>query len=299
MLFKEFLSEIESSMPQHKAANLLDDLMVYNFMIEGLKELSILPTIRIQRVVNIKNNKGKLPDGFKSLYSAVKCEPYVFTPEIDEPQDVLQDIYTYKVREIKNANWNICNPCDVTEEETCIVEKTYLHNGLKGNFYYNNITPLRLKLTPYVKKNQCDTECKNFQVKDSPYEISINNKMLYTNFKDGNVFITYNGYDEDEEGFLMIPESTEDNLLKYLKAYVQREIIKNLFTSGLATKQDEFLYSLYATDASNYFAKAMGEYKMKKVLYSLRYTYPKEIRKEFEIYNKGKSNVNKIEFLVI
>lgn len=299
MLFKEFLSEIESTMPQYKSMNVFDSLMVYNLMIEGLKEVSILPTIRVQRVINIKNNKGKLPDGFKSLYSAVKCEPYVFTPEEDEPQDILQDIYTYKVREIKNANWNICNPCDVTEEETCIVEKTYLHNGLRGKFYYNNIVPLRLKLTPYVKKNQCDKECKNFQVTESPHEISINNKIIYTNFKDGNVFIIYNGYEEDDEGFLMIPESEEDNLIKYLKSYVQREIVKSLFTSGLATAQDQFLYNLYATDTNTYYAKTMGEYKMKKVLYSLRYNYPNQIRKEFEIYNKDKSNLNKIEFLVI
>lgn len=299
MLFKEFYSEIESSMQQYKSAGLLDELSVYNMVLDGFKELSIIPTIRIQTVLYVQNNKTKLPDGFKSLYSAVKCDPFVFTPEKEEPKDILMDIYTYKVREIKKENWNICNPCDVREEETCVVEKTYFHDGRKGNFYYNNITPIKLKLTPYVKKNQCDADCKNFNIKESPYEISINNKILYTNFKQGNIFITYNGYEEDDEGFVIIPETEEGNIEKFLKAYVQKEIIKKMFLNSDNTTNEQMLYQIYSAESELYKARSIGEYKMKRVLHSLRHRYPQYIKKEFSIFgSKTNSNYNRIEFLV-
>lgn len=300
MTFQEFSSDIKSRLQQYDSANLLDDVSIYEYMIDGLSELSLLPTIRIEKIISIKNNKGKLPDGFKSLYSAIKCEPFKLTTDCEQPEDVLQDIYFYKVKETNNKSWNVCNPCDISETESCVVEKLYFHNGRKSNLYYNNLQPLRLKLTPHVKKNQCDKECKNFQTKESPYEISINNKHIYTNFKEGNIFMVYNGYEEDEDGFIIIPETVENNILKFLKAFVIREFLKTMFINSDNTTNEQFLYSIYENDVRNYLLKAQGELRMAKILPSMG-RYAQKIRKEFEVYNFGSynyNNRNRIEFLV-
>lgn len=300
MTFEEFSAEIKSMMPQYVSAGLVDDMSIYGYMLEGLSEISILPTIRIETIINIKNNKGKLPDGFKSLYSAIKCEPYVMTTDQEEPKDILQEIYTYKVRETNNKSWSTCDPCDVVETDSCVVEKVYLHNGTRANLYYNNLQPIKLKLTPYIKKTKCDKECKNFN-QQSPHEISINNKYVYTNFKEGNIYMIYNGYEEDDEGFVMIPETTENNLLKFLKAFVIREFLRAMFRSSDNTTNEQFLYGIYNQDVIDYKPRATGELKMAKILPNMK-NYARKIKREFEVYNFGTYNHNRgnrIDFIVL
>lgn len=287
MLYSEFLANIKGSMEQYNSAGLIDDMSVYDYLVDAMNEISIVPSIRIEYILNIRNNKGKLPDGFKSLYSATKCEPFVYTLENEDPQkDLLLDIYHYKVRELKNQDWNFCDPCEITETNTCIVEKVYLHNNTRANFYYNNLEPIRLKLTSYVKKTSCDKDCTNFSVKESPYEISINQKTLYTNFKEGSIFIVYNGYEEDEDGFLIIPETKENNLEKYLRAYVKKEIIRKMLENSDATTNEQFLFQMYDQELTKYQTRAVGEYKMGKVMGSLS-RYTNKIKSEFEVYNFG------------
>ena len=67
--FSNFLAEIKRSFRQYDSANLINDMDVYEWVIQGLNALNILPTIRIETILNIKNNKAKLPDGFKSIYN--------------------------------------------------------------------------------------------------------------------------------------------------------------------------------------------------------------------------------------
>lgn len=303
MLFSEFLASIKSAMRQYASAGLIDDMSVHEWLIEGLNTFNILPTIKIETILNVKNNSVKLPTGFKSIYSAIKCEPYACTVESDEGKHVLQDFYFYKVRELKNTDWNFCEPCDLEETESCVVEKLYLYDGrAKVNFYYKNLENIKLKLTPHVKRTQCDKDCLNFSIHDAPYEISINNKTLYTNFNEGNIFMVYNGYEEDEEGFIIIPETDEGNLNKYLMAYVKKQIILELLTNSDNTTNEQFLYQIFERDESKYLAMTMGEIKMKRVLGSMD-NYRKKIKKQFSVYDYGKysfnTNRDRIEFIVV
>ena len=250
-------------------------------MLDGISELSIIPTILIQKLVNVKNGKAQLPQGFKKLVSAVKCEPWVFTPEEDCSEDILQDIYYYKVREIKDQTWNVCNPCEVEEKETCVVEKVYFHNGLKGSFRYRNLEPLKLNLTTHVKRTVCDKDCPNLNVKRAKNEISINQNTLYANFQEGSIVLTYRGLEEDDEGFIIIPETIENNIFKFLKAYVQRGIIRKLFYNSDNTTNEQFLYQMFDRDVQEYRVKAIGEFKMGAVMRELRSgQYSKALAKE-------------------
>lgn len=302
MIFEEFLSEIRGSMEQYDSAGLIDKMTVHNLVIDGLNTFGVLPTIRTEAIINIKNNSGKLPATFKSLYSAVKCEPYKCTIEEDQAENILQDFYFFKVRELKNEDWNFCNPCDIEETETCVVEKVYLHNNIRANFYYNNVKPIKLKLATHVKRTKCDKDCINFNTNDALDEISIQNKTLYTNFKEGKVFMIFNGYEEDEDGFIDIPETEEGNLMKYLVAYVKKRIIERIMTNSDNNTNEQFLYSIYDRDENLYQAKASGEMKLKKVLASMD-NYRRKIKREFAVYDFGNYShnyqKNKIEFIVL
>lgn len=284
MIFQEFSASIKSVLQQYSSAGLIDDMAIYEYMLDGMSELSLLPTIRIETVLEVRNNKAKLPEGFKSLYMAIKCDPHKAVIDSEEPQDFLQDIYYYKVREVKENTWNICEPCDIDEKDSCVVEKVYFHNGTRGNLYYNNLIPVKLNLTRHTRRTQCDPNCRNLSVNDSPYEISINKNHIYTNFKSGQIFLVYNGLEEDEDGFIMIPETAENNIYKFLKAYVIREFLKRMFANSDNTTNEQFLYQMYDRDAEKYQMKAGGELRMARVLPQMS-NYSRKIRREFEIYN--------------
>ena len=125
----------------------------------------------------------------------------------------------------------------------------------------------------------------------STYEISINNNTVYTNFKDGNIFMIYNGYEEDEEGYILIPDTLEGNLSKYLKAYVKKRIIEDLLNNSDNTTNEQFLYTLYSQEESQFFTKTVGEIKMSKIIGSFK-KYKNKINKEFSVFNFGSYSYN-------
>ena len=113
----------------------------------------------------------------------------------------------------------------------------------------------------------------------------------------------YNGYEEDEDGFIMIPDTAEGNLMKYIKAYVKKRIIEDLLNNSDNTTNEQFLYTLYAEEERQFFTKTVGEIKMSKVMNSLN-VYRNKIKKEFSVFNFGNysynnSGRNSIEFIVI
>lgn len=286
MKFSEFFAEIKSSLKQYDSANLIDETDVYNWMIQGMKRFGNLPTIQVEKSLEVKNRKVALPEGFKSLKMALKCEPDRF--ECDEKaQDVLQQYYFYKTWETNQTEYSICEPCESTEKQTCVVEKVYFHNGGKAHFYYKQ--PEWLKLISYTKKDVDLTGCLNLQVKNSPYEISINNKTLYTNFNSGVIYMIYNGYPEDDEGFVEIPETDNGNLETFLQYYVKRNIVEQILGNSDNTTNEAQLYQLFQSQEQQYFSLAKTELKFKNIGIGLK-NYANKIKREFKVYNFGQNN---------
>lgn len=284
MKFSEFLAEIKSSMKQYDSANLIDDVSVHNWVVDGLKRFGGLPTIKIEKSIEVKNRKASLPSGFKSLKLALKCDPYRY--ECDEKgQEVLQDFYFYKTWESSDTHWNFCNPCQTCETESAIVEKVYFNNGGRANFYYNN--PYELKLVSYTQKDICLDGCANLHVKESPYEISINNKTLYTNFSKGVIYMVYNGFEEDEDGFVIIPETNQGWLKQYLEYNVKRRIIEDILGNSDNSTNEMTLYQIYQNNELQSFSNAKTELKFKDIEIGLK-NYQKKIKREFSIYNFGR-----------
>lgn len=286
MLFKEFLADIKSSLKQYDSANLINDMDVYNWVIQGMRRFGNLPTIQIEKSLEVKNRKVALPEGFKSLRMALKCEPDRY--ECDEKaQDVLQQYYFYKTWETNQTEYSICEPCESTEKQTCVVEKIYFHNGGKANFYYKK--PEWLKLVSYSKGDLDLKGCFNLAVKNSPHTISINNKTLYTNFNSGVIYIVYNGFEEDEDGFVEIPETNNGNLEQYLQYYVKRNLMEQMITNSDNTTNEFQLYQLFKADELQYFSLAKTEMKFKNIETGLK-NYAKKVKREFKIYNFGQNN---------
>jgi len=221
------IEEVRNSLKQYDAANVLDTLSMYDWTFKALKRFGNLITTIHEKVVDIEDGKGNLPSNFQSLKSAIKIEPSYVSSELDN--DVLQTAYFWKERVEKSNKWNHCKDCEKEYTEKTIVEKLYLHDK-PTSFHYKN--PTYLKLGRHVNKDPYAQDCDNKKVHSSPYEITINQNTIYTNFKEGSIFVRYYGFEMDDAGKPYIPESPHERLETFLTYHLKRKIFEDLWLNS-------------------------------------------------------------------
>lgn len=290
MTFDEFYSEITNSLKQYDSANLIDKLSVYNWVLECIKRFGNLPTIKFEKVLEVKNMKAKLPDNFKSLKLALKCQPLSYNCN-EEDDHLLQNTYFYKVINNSDITYNECDECCYDTKDSTIVEKIFLKNGRTADVRYGQVE--LLELVGYTKKDICTKGCFNTNLSNLKNKISINNKTLYASFNKGSIFIVYNGFEEDDDGYVMIPETNQGYLKMYIEYYVKRRIIEDIISNSDNTTNESTLYQLFQTQELQYFSLARTEMKFKDIGIGLN-NYKNRIKREFSLYNfGGKSLIEK------
>lgn len=285
MEFTEFLAEFKSDLQQYDSANLIEDMDIHRWVIEGMNRFGNLSTVPTSTVILINNRKGKLPTGFKSLKLALKCESCGCECE-EENKDILLDSFIYSTKSTTDVLSNICKPCDREIKESYIEEKVYLRNGAKAKMYYNDLK--WLKLVSYSKRDVDLTDCPNLNIKESPYEISINNGMMYTNFTKGNVYITYKGYPIGDDDFVLIPDSKRGHLQSYLEYYCKRKFMEKIMGNGDSGGNEVSMLQYYNNLELQHFANAKVDLKFKDMDLAIE-GYKESLKKQskFTMYNFG------------
>lgn len=298
MRFEEFISDIKSSMKQYDSANLIDELTVYNWVLECLKRFGSLTTVRHEVVLPVKNGKVELPASFKSLKLALKCSPNKIEFE-DDCEDVLQSSMFYKTFDYKHSE-SVCSSDDYLNLSDCdkefnelmssdiksasITESVYLNKKHRIEAKYDRLIPLTL--ISYAKSDVDKSFCPNVKLKKSPYQISINKRTLHCNFTDGYVFVIFNGYEEDEDGFVEIPDTNNGWLKQYIDYHVKRRIIEDVLTNSDNSTNEVSLYQLFQTNELQCYSNAKTELKFKGINSAIN-KYKKKIKREMSIYNIG------------
>lgn len=222
------IAEVRNSLSSYSASGLIDDLSIYDWTFKVLRSFGAQLMVKHDTVVQIKDGVGKLPAGFGYLDLAMKCDSGWM--ESDLQDDVLQSSFFWKERIEKTDSWNGCKTdCDKRTSEKTITEKIYFH-GAETRFNY--INPTMLKLGKHIKKDYFNSGCKNLYIKESPYEITINETTLYTNFKSGNVFIRYYGLETDEQGKPYVPNTPLNHLEDFLIIHIKRKIFYDMWLNG-------------------------------------------------------------------
>ena len=222
--FNQFLAEIKSDMNQYFETGLINDVSVYKWVNKALKKFGSTIMIYHEAVIEVENNKGVLPDNFYSLKHALKCDKDFIECSKDTEPILLRSAFWNDIQ-LKQKEWNVCTDECVSNcvQEFTIRDKTYI-DGAVFNRYYK--APVELRLSKTFKKSLCDNECFNKYSSESPYEININGNTLYTNFKQGDVYIKYKGLELDEEGLVIIPDTPKGELDTYISYHVKRNILE-------------------------------------------------------------------------
>lgn len=260
MTRSQLIAEITSDMSQYEELGLIDEISMKRWIRNELLRFGGNLMDLCETTLRVKNNQVQLSDDFWSLYLAVRCEPagYEIT---DGSKDILQNSSFYRERIERDAEWDNQSESFKYRNHKQVIEN-FVFRDASVNFYYNNAQFLRL--SKGMKRDVCHPQSKHLNreiTRNLPYEINIRQQTLYTNFKEGYIYMQYYGLPTDEDGELMIPVTQHRSIEKYLEYYCKKKIMEKVVGNGDSSGNDVTMLGYYAAEAEKAFTLAMTEAK--------------------------------------
>ena len=253
----EFIAEIESTFKIYADTNDIDRVLIKTIVINELRKFGKNICDKREAIVDIKNSQVLLPENFKSLILALKLTP---NEELDCKDNTEKRLIIERQHIENPAEWTtttrdyFVNYC----ESKIVTEKVYAYNERVDKFY----TPHFLSLYKGFSNSSLDTNCLNLHpsIRDSYSDkISITNRTLRANFREGKIYIQYNSLPEDEEGEIVIPIISTGDIRNYLVNKVKVELGQHLILSQLNTSGLKELLPIWLQNERLYFIEAKSE----------------------------------------
>ena len=227
---EQFIADITAGNYFKDNPHLVDEASIARWVYMKLKNFGRNIMDKYERTIHISDYRGEVPENFSSLVLAVFCEPdFASFPKGSDLTRVQSRIYGEQLKCFEDKLCEECTPqCKEGDCVERIVENLYLENT-KMSFYYKN--PVYVRLGKDLIRSQCDTNCINRSVKDSPYSINIKGKTVYANFKKGTIYLQYYGIPMDDDCLPVIPVTKNGYLEEYLEYHVKRKILEDAMLS--------------------------------------------------------------------
>lgn len=225
------ITDIKSDLRTYDEAGLIDDVSLEMHLINELKRFGGNVMDVHAKVFEIRNSQTSLPKNFFSLYKAIKTEPIGYGCENEEVIEELNFGSTfYRVRKEASVTWDNLSGKFTEGDYTQVTEKVYLGQNKKLDIYYGNHKDL--KLVKGFDKSKLDKSCENLKVKSSPYEISIINNTLQTNFSTGFICLYFKGLRvDDETEAIVLPEDPNARLYEFLVYSGKAKVFEMLWSN--------------------------------------------------------------------
>lgn len=222
----EFTAEIESTFKNYSDTNDIDRVLIKTCVINELRQFGKNICIKKETIVDIKNSRALLPETFKSLVMALKLQE---TDELTGLPKTEKKLILERQRIENPAEWSsitrdyFVNYC----ESKIVTEKVYSYSEPNQKYYRTH----NLSLVQGMQKDTLDINCLNLHpsIRNSyPNKISITNRTLNTNFKEGKVYMQYNSLPCDEQGEIAIPIISTGHIREYIENQVKIKIAEDL-----------------------------------------------------------------------
>jgi len=254
MTLEELFAEIETTFSNYAETGDIDRVTIKTVVIQKLRKFGKNICEKRETIIDVKNSQALLPENFKSLHLALKLEDF-------DLQELETDRMVATRRYVENpavfdriSNDYIVNHCDTK------VITEYIRTGTESiQKYY---LPQFLSLQKGIQKDTLDVDCLNLHpsIRETyPHTISITNRALRTNFKEGKIYIQYNSLPVDEDGEITIPEITTGDIRDYILNEVKIKIAEELIANNKNPTGLSQLFSMYKQENRNLFIAAKSE----------------------------------------
>jgi hypothetical protein len=281
MRLEEFISEIETTFSNYAETNDLDRISIKSWVLTCLRKFGKNITEKRETIVEVKNSKALLPEGFKSLHLALRVTPDSYCLNGDEKE--IKQSFVYKQRIENPVVWDtIFQEYIVNNCETKLVTERLFINSSWIDFYYK---PEWLSLVDGIQKDTLDVDCLNLHPSirgTQRNKINITNRTINTNFEEGKIYLQYNSLPVDEDGEVIIPEYSTGDIYNYIENYVKIKIAENLILNQKNPQSLMQLLPMWKQDDRRLFIEAKSEANYK----GLGKTWHKEMYQKNRQYQK-------------
>lgn len=218
--------KVKRFLSSYASGNLIDEGEFSVYIKEMLADLGIGVYRENDAIIKVKNYKAALPKGFSVLYAAYKCSPYFDAKDTVHPQNT--------VSVFNDITWEVLEGRDKCEIDCCaekgIIEKITVRQYVQEKVLSGTLTnPVLLRLSPNVKKSKCTDDCENL-LASSPYEITIDNNFITTNFNDDFIYLKYYEIPLNEDGLPLVPGI--EQVEKAIEWYIIYQLMLKWFMNG-------------------------------------------------------------------
>lgn len=240
---EHLISRIKENLSTYDSAGIVD---VGKFYFWIKRELQLLGNYIYQdyiEILDVENNKCKLPDNFIQLYALYYIDD--LQNKVYETLGIQQQ-YVYRTEQLvsKETSIDCLDKCYSEPQVTTI--RTYLDGQV---FYpkYNKTSSRLLKYSKRVSTDLCSKDSPNFY-SDSPFEFNIDENYLYFNFTEGKLLLQYLAFPYDEEGYPMIPDDAK--LEQAIEDYIMFKMLEWMYLNDVtnnALQKMQYLELKYNT----------------------------------------------------
>lgn len=224
---EELFGKVKRFLSSYDDASLLDDGEFDVYVKEVLRSLGIGVYRENDAILSVKNYKARLPESFSVLYAAYKCTPFFSQKDLIHHQNtisVFNDVTWEVIQGGKNgAEINCCEEKGILER---ITVRQYVKEKAVDVDFKN---PVLLRLSPNVHRGVRVDNCQNL-LASSPFEITIRDGYVYTNFTDDNIYMKFYEFPTDENGLPMIPDIEE--IEKTIEWYIIFQVLLKFYMNA-------------------------------------------------------------------
>ena len=282
MNLTEFIAEVETELRSFTDTGLVDRITIEQMVINKIKKFGANVLDLKETIIDIENATAQLPKDFRALRFALKLNAEGYT--VDGKKENLKDSYIYYQRIQNPEVWSEITQEYIRNCESKLVTETVTFNDSKANFYYK---PEYLSLVKGIKKDFLTKDCINIHPSIRniyPHQISITNQTLNANFKKGQIYLQYRGLPTDEQGEILIPEFTTNEIYDYIKLAVKVQLAEEWMLNDENPKGIAQLFPMWKQELPRLQRRAMTEAKFGNLSKGWHKKFKAMNKKDFAIY---------------
>jgi len=214
--FDELLEDVSVDFSMYSLENMIEPQQLIKVVQRVNYDLGLRINMTKEAVLEISNNKVRLPDDFYVLNYALLCGQYT----IEEP--ALAGTYTEDVI-LENIPDNA--PCN----SVCVNDCGQYIQVIQKLKYETRVYEVNAPIAMSGSSKTISCDCPDYTWK-SPYQGKLKDGYIFLNLESGKVYINYQGTLEDEEGNLMVIDNPVIN--EYYEYALKQRILENLYMNG-------------------------------------------------------------------